>query len=53
MNEKLLDHIIAICDKKMATKGENVGLSFYAFFLNKNDTPKAIISNCRMVDQNK
>ena len=31
--------IIKACDAKIAQKGPNVGLSFYAFFKNKNDTP--------------
>ena len=35
MNEALKNHIITICDEKIAKKGENVGLSFYAFFANK------------------
>ncbi len=35
--------IIAVCDKKIATKGTNVGLSFYAFFSNKNDNPELLM----------
>ncbi len=31
--------ITAVCDEKIAKKGDQVGLSFYAFFKNKNDTP--------------
>ncbi|WP_349632021.1 DUF6500 family protein [Bermanella sp. WJH001] len=27
----------------MAEKGENVGLSFYAFFANKNDNPELLM----------
>jgi len=27
--------IIEVCNKKIAAKGSNVGLSFYAFFANK------------------
>ncbi|WP_229732716.1 DUF6500 family protein [Flavobacterium palustre] len=27
----------------MEKKGENVGLSFYAFFANKNDNPKLLM----------
>ena len=34
--------IIEVCDKKIAQKGENVGLSFYAFFANKNDNPELL-----------
>lgn len=32
MKEELRAKIITVCDKKIAAKGENVGLSFYAFF---------------------
>jgi len=28
-----------VCDQKIAAKGPTVGLSFYAFFANKNDDP--------------
>ena len=35
--------IITVCDKKIAVKGENVGLSFYAFFANKNDDPELLM----------
>jgi len=34
---------IAICDEKIAKKGEAVGLSFYAFFANRNDTPDLLM----------
>tara|TARA_R110001592_G_scaffold245588_9_gene507041 strand:- start:152 stop:370 length:219 start_codon:yes stop_codon:yes gene_type:complete len=37
LREQLRAKIIDICDKKIAAKGENVGVSFYAFFANKND----------------
>lgn len=30
---------ISVCEDKIAKKGEGVGLSFYAFFANKNDDP--------------
>lgn len=36
-------HIIAVCDKKIEAKGRNVGLSFYAFFANKNDKPELLM----------
>lgn len=39
MRTALRAKIIAVCDKKIAAKGENVSLSFYAFFKNKNDDP--------------
>ncbi|PQJ82492.1 DUF6500 family protein [Polaribacter glomeratus] len=37
MNKEINEKIIQVCDEKIAKKGENVGLSFYAFFKNKND----------------
>jgi hypothetical protein len=39
MRDNLRNKIIEICDKKIAAKGPTVGLSFYAFFANKNDDP--------------
>lgn len=39
MTTELKNKIIAVCTKKIAIKGENVGVSFYAFFANKNDNP--------------
>jgi len=41
MRKTLREQIIAVCDKKIAAKGETVGVSFYAFFKNKNDDPDA------------
>ncbi|WP_299509515.1 DUF6500 family protein [Cypionkella sp.] len=32
-----------MCDTKIAKKGDGVGLSFYAFFANKNDDPEALL----------
>lgn len=29
----------AVCAKKILAKGDSVGVSFYAFFANKNDDP--------------
>ena len=39
MTKELKEKIITVCNAKIAAKGENVGLSFYAFFHNKNDNP--------------
>ena len=39
MNPILKEKIIAVCNEKIAKKGINVGLSFYAFFSNKNNNP--------------
>ena len=43
MQKHLRDKIIQVCDKKIAAKGDNVGLSFYAFFANKNDDPALLM----------
>ena len=43
MTPSLRQKIIAVCDKKITQKGENVGLSFYAFFANKNDNPELLM----------
>ncbi len=43
MRDSLRQRVIAICDAKIQQKGENVGLSFYAFFANKNDDPEALM----------
>lgn len=43
MNQEIAQKIIAICNDKVAKKGENVGLSFYAFFTNKNTNPALLM----------
>lgn len=43
MNKEIRQKIITICEEKITKKGENVGLSFYAFFKNKNDNPKVLM----------
>ena len=43
MQKTLQEKIIAVCDIKIAQKGTNVGLSFYAFFANKNDDPELLM----------
>jgi hypothetical protein len=43
MREELRAKIITVCDKKIAAKGENVGISFYEFFANKNDDPELLM----------
>lgn len=43
MTKKIKTKIIEVCDAKIAAKGENVGLSFYAFFKNKNDNPELLM----------
>ncbi|MCG1035637.1 DUF6500 family protein [Polaribacter sargassicola] len=43
MNTAIKEKIIQVCNDKIAKKGDNVGLSFYAFFKNKNDNPKLLM----------
>ena len=43
MTRAFQDRIIEICDAKIAKKGDNVGLSFYAFFKNRNDNPELLL----------
>lgn len=43
MRESLKRAIIDVCEKKIAQKGDNVGISFYAFFKNKNDQPEILM----------
>jgi len=43
MQNSLKEKIVQICDNKILSKGENVGLSFYAFFSNKNDDPELLM----------
>ena len=43
MNAEIKTKMIKICEQKIVSKGENVGLSFYAFFANKNDNPELLM----------
>ncbi len=43
MHSSLRSKAITICDQKIAQKGDTVGLSFYAFFANRNDNPEALM----------
>lgn len=43
MRDSLRTKALRICDEKIARKGETVGLSFYAFFANKNDDPDLLM----------
>lgn len=43
MRQSLRDKALKVCDEKIAQKGEGVGLSFYAFFANKNDDPALLM----------
>ncbi len=42
MKSSLKQKILEVCDLKVSEKGPNVGLSFYAFFKNKNDDPETL-----------
>ena len=43
MTKELKEKAIAVCDEKIAQKGSLVGISFYAFFQNKNDNPELLL----------
>ena len=43
MNPSLKNKIIEVCNQKIEAKGQNVGLSFYTFFANKNDNPELLM----------
>lgn len=43
MRKELRLKVIDVCNKKIEAKGDNVGLSFYAFFANKNDDPELLM----------
>jgi hypothetical protein len=43
MRSSLRTKAIAVCDEKIARKGDGVGLSFYAFFSNRNDDPALLM----------
>ena len=40
---QIKEKMIKICDDKIAKKGENVGISFYVFFENKNNNPETLM----------
>ena len=43
MRNSLTQKAIQVCEEKLRAKGEGVGLSFYAFFKNKNDDPALLM----------
>ena len=43
MNPELKKRIISVCDEKIKNKSIGVGLSFYAFFANKNNNPELLM----------
>jgi len=47
LRKELREKIIEVCDLKIEKKGAAVGLSFYAFFKNKNDQPEVLMEAAR------
>lgn len=43
MRASLRQRMIEVCQRKIAQKGEGVGVSFYAFFANRNDDPELLM----------
>ncbi|MBB1269662.1 DUF6500 family protein [Shewanella sp. SR44-3] len=43
LKSSLKEKMLQVCHTKIAQKGDNVGLSFYAFFANKNDDPELLM----------
>ncbi|MFY0626946.1 MAG: hypothetical protein JXR07_11660 [Reichenbachiella sp.] len=43
MTQSLKTKALQVCDDKIQNKGTDVGLSFYAFFANKNDQPDLLM----------
>ena len=43
MRDELREIFISGCNEKIEKKGDNVCLSFYAFFKNKNDNPELLM----------
>jgi hypothetical protein len=47
LRKELRKKIIEVCDLKIKKQGPAVGLSFYAFFKNKNDQPEVLMEAAR------
>ena len=43
MNKEFKKKIVEVCNRKIEQKGAGVGLSFYAFFENKNSDPDLLL----------
>ncbi len=43
MRASIRTKILETCESKISAKGAGVGLSFYAFFANKNDDPELLM----------
>lgn len=44
LTESMRRKIVDVCGEKVSRKGTGVGLSFYAFFANRNDDPEALMA---------
>lgn len=47
MRKELRKKIIEVCNQKIEKNGSDVGVSFYAFFKNKNDQPEVLMEVAR------
>jgi hypothetical protein len=47
LRKELREKFIQVCDQKIEKKGNDVGLSFYAFFKNRNDSPEVLMEAAR------
>ena len=43
MTKELREKALTVCEEKIQNKGADVGISFYAFFQNKNDNPELLM----------
>jgi len=47
LRKELREKIVEVCNHKIDQKGPGVGLSFYAFFKNRNDQPEVLMEAAR------
>lgn len=43
MRPSIRAKIVKVCEAKITAKGDDVGVSFYAFFANRNDDPELLM----------
>ncbi|MBA8563706.1 hypothetical protein HVV49_23505 (plasmid) [Citrobacter freundii] len=43
MRPSIRAKIVKVCEAKIAAKGDDVGVSLYAFFANRNDDPELLM----------
>ena len=43
MTKELKEKALTVCAEKIEKNGTNVGISFYAFFQNKNENPELLM----------